>query len=141
MPQSLEPRFRADGRRDFSHLARVLTLPLAALYGRAPDFPVWHCSIRAAPTDRVLSDEEWADVAREVMRQTGLAPDGDEGGCRWVAVRHATDHIHIAAILAREDRRVPGIHNDYLKVRAACRVVEQRYALRVTASADRTGAP
>jgi hypothetical protein len=73
MPQSLEPRFRPDGRRDFSHLTRVLTLPLAALYGRAPESPVWHCSVRAAPTDRVLSDEEWADVAREVMHQTGQA--------------------------------------------------------------------
>ena len=26
--------------------------------------------------------------------RTGLAPRDDDGGCRWVAVRHADDHVH-----------------------------------------------
>ena len=59
--------------------------------------PVWHCAMRAAPEDRMLPDEEWAQVAARVMHRTGLAPYGDDLGVRWVAVRHAPDHIHIVA--------------------------------------------
>lgn len=28
------------------------------------------------PTDRPLADEEWADVAKELMHQTGIPGDG-----------------------------------------------------------------
>jgi hypothetical protein len=50
---------------------------------------VWHVSLRAAPRDKVLSDEEWAQVARDVMNRTGLSPDGEEDDAvRWIAVRH-----------------------------------------------------
>jgi len=34
------------------------------------------------------------------MDRTGLAPFGDALGVRWVAVRHAADHIHLVATLA-----------------------------------------
>ena len=51
----------------------------------------------------MLSDAEWAQVAARVMHRTGLAPGGDDLGVRWVAVRHAADHIHIVATLARQD--------------------------------------
>ena len=64
---------------------------------------VWHCSARVAATDRVLSDGEWAGIARELLDGAGIAVSGDAGGPRWVAVRHAEDHIHIAAVLVRQD--------------------------------------
>ena len=48
--------------------------PLAALNGDNYPKPVWHCSIRAAPEDRLLSDAEWARVAAHIMDRTGLAP-------------------------------------------------------------------
>jgi hypothetical protein len=51
----------------------------------------------------MLSDVEWAQVAGQIMDRTGLAPTGDELGVRWVAVRHAADHIHLVATLARQD--------------------------------------
>ena len=35
---------------------------------------MWHCSVRAAPGDRMLSDHEWAQVAYDIMHRTGLAP-------------------------------------------------------------------
>lgn len=55
---------------------------------------VWHCSLRAAPEDRMLSDDEWAQVACDVMDRTGLSPYGqDDEGIRWVAVRHAADRM------------------------------------------------
>lgn len=64
---------------------------------------VWHCSVRVAAEDRVLSDAEWADVARELLDGAGVAVRGDRGGPRWVAVRHADDHVHIAVVLVRQD--------------------------------------
>ncbi|MGH3222194.1 MAG: hypothetical protein ACRDPY_26460 [Streptosporangiaceae bacterium] len=101
---------------------------------------MWHCSVRAAPGDRMLSDTEWAQVAATVMDRTGLAPAGDDLGARWVAVRHAPDHIHLVATLARQDGTRPGIWNDFKKVRQACLEVEARFGLTGTAPADRTAA-
>ena len=88
----------------------------------------------------MLSDAEWAQVADTVMDRAGLAPAGDDLGVRWVAVRHAADHIHVVATLARQDGRRPGIWNDFKKVRQACREVETRFGLTGTAPADRTAA-
>jgi hypothetical protein len=88
----------------------------------------------------LLSDAEWARVAAAVMDRTGLAPEGDELGVRWVAVRHAPDHIHLVATLARQDRIRPGIWNDFLRVREVCRDAEGWLGLRPTAPADRTAA-
>lgn len=137
-PQDLEPEQRADGSRDFRRLAGLLAQPLAALAGPGYDKPVWHCAVRAAPGDRILSDAEWAQVAALVMDRTGLAPTGDDAGVRWVAVRHAEDHIHLVATLARQDGRRPRIWNDFYRVREACQAAEERFGLRRTAPADRT---
>jgi hypothetical protein len=137
-PAQLEPERRPDGSRDFRRLAGLLEQPLAALAGHGYDKPVWHCAVRAAPDDRMLSDAEWAQVAARVMHRTGLAPEGDDLGVRWVAVRHAADHIHIVATLARQDGRRPRVWNDYYRVREACHDAERRFGLRSTAPADRT---
>ena len=139
-PSELEPERRRDGTRDFRRLAGLLEQPLAGLRGRGYGKPVWHCAIRAAPEDRMLSDAEWALVAARVMHRTGLAPGGDELGVRWVAVRHAADHIHIVATLARQDGRRASTWNDYYRVREACQEAERRFGLRPTAPADRTAA-
>lgn len=139
-PAELEPE-RCPGRSpDLRRLAGLLAQPLAALGGRAGDKPVWHCSVRAAPEDRVLSDGEWAQVAARVMHRTGLAPQGDELAVRWVAARHAVDHIHIVATLARQDGGKPRTWNDFYRVREACQDAERRFGLRSTAPADRTAA-
>ncbi|SDB93163.1 hypothetical protein F610DRAFT_00523 [Streptomyces sp. LaPpAH-199] len=75
--------------------------------GKKPPQHVWHCPVRTAPGDRYLTDTEWAEVARRVVHATGIAPDGDERACRWIAVRHADDHIHIMATTVRADGRRP----------------------------------
>ena len=140
-PAELEPPLRPGGGREFGPLIGLLQQTLAALGDRAPGRPVWHCSVRAAREDRLLSDEEWAQVAREIMDRTGLAPRGqDDDAVRWVAVRHAADHIHIVATLARQDGRRASVSNDYYRVREACLAVEERFGLRRTAPADRTTA-
>ena len=139
-PAELEPERRPGGTRDFRRLAGLLGQPLAALAGPGYAQPVWHCAVRAAPEDRMLSDAEWAQVAARVMHRTGLAPEGDGLGVRWVAVRHAADHIHLVATLARQDGTRPRIWNDYFRVRGACHDAERRFRLRSTAPADRTAA-
>ncbi|GAA1886146.1 relaxase/mobilization nuclease domain-containing protein [Actinomadura bangladeshensis] len=140
-PAALEPARRANGKRNLRPLAEALRSPLETMRRSRPAAPVWQCSLRTAPTDRALTDEEWADVAEELMHQTGIAPRDDPDACRWIAVRHAKDHIHVVATLGREDGRRPNINRDFLKAREACQVVEQRYGLCRTAPADRTAAP
>ena len=139
-PAELEPERLRGSYRDFRRLAGLLNQPLAALNGDNYPKPVWHCSVRAAPEDRLLSDAEWARVAAHIMDRTGLAPGGDDLGVRWVAVRHAPDHIHLVATLARQDRHRPSLWNTYRKLRDACRDTEEWFGLRSTPPADRTAA-
>jgi hypothetical protein len=107
-PAELDPPLREDGHRDFRHLNGLLQQPDAFLGDRGFAGPVWHCSVRAAPGDRMLSDDEWAQVACDIMHRTGLAAYGQEDDAvRWIAVRHAADHIHLVAMLARQDGTRP----------------------------------
>ncbi|MFD8965778.1 mobilization protein [Streptomyces sp. NPDC059568] len=108
--------------------------------GRAPEQHVWHCSIRAAETDRILSDDDWAGIARRVVAATGIAPEDDPDGCRWVAVRHALDHIHIAATKVRADLRTARHWNDYLTADRELTTIEKEYDLRHVVRGDRTAA-
>jgi len=138
-PAELEPALREDGTRDFRTLLGLLKQPQAALGKWGYARPVWHCSLRTAPGDKLLSDDEWAAIAHDVMHRTGLSRYGQEDdGVRWVAIRHAGDHVHIVAMLARQDRTKPSVHNERYRVRDACLAAEQRYGLRPTAPADRT---
>ena len=82
---------------------------------------MWHCSARTHPTDRQLTDAQWAHIGAEVMAQVGLAPHGDPRGVRWVAIRHGPDHIHIVATLVRQDRRTAWGRNDRWLAQAAAR--------------------
>lgn len=138
-PQRVEPALDQRGRRDLGRLVSLLEAPLAAS-ARVPEAPVWHCALRTAPSDRRLSDGEWDDVAREVLDRTGLAPRGNTAGCRWVAVRHAEDHVHLVVTLARQDGRGVSTFRDFYRVGEACRAVEDRYGLTVTPARDRTAA-
>jgi hypothetical protein len=140
-PAELEPPLREDGRRDFRRLLGLLNQPHAAMGTWGFARPVWHCSARAAPEDKMLSDDEWAQIACDVMHRTGLAPYGEEDDAvRWVAIRHGDDHIHLVAMLGRQDGRRPRLSNERYRVRDACLAAEQRYGLRSTAPGDRTAA-
>ena len=104
--------------------------------------PVYHLAISAAKdpqtgqlVDRHLDDAQWADIAREYMHRIGLARRGDDSGVRWVAVRHADDHVHVVATLARQDGRRPRLSNDRYRSREASRFVEENYGLRPPAPA------
>src|ERR1035441_10221348 len=125
-PGELEPERRPDGSRDFRRLAGLLAQPLAAMAGTGYAKPVWHCAVRAAPGDRMLSDADWAQVAAAIMDRTGLAPAGDDPGGRGGAGRH--------------DGARPRVWNDFFRVREACQDAEERFGLAATAPADRTAA-
>jgi len=100
---------------------------------------VWQCSLRNEDSDRVLSDAEWRGVAEDVMDRTGIAPTDDPGGCRWIAVRHDENHIHLMATLVRQDsERRFHPRNDFTVVRSVCREWEEKLGLTLTAGADKT---
>jgi hypothetical protein len=136
-PSELQPVVNADGVRDFRPLIGELEKPVI---GADVDFAkrVWHCSLRNAGEDWILTDTEWDGIAREVMSAVGLSGDGEKPGVRWVAVRHNDDHIHIVATLVREDGRIEKAWNDQYKLRAVCQELERKYGLVSTAPADRT---
>jgi len=135
----VEPEWTGVGERDYRGLVAELEAP-ARYAERGERNPVWHCPLRTAPADRVLTDGEWAEVAVDLMHRTGIAPRGDDGGCRWVAVRHDEVSIHVVAVLARQDGARAHPANDWHQVRAACLAAEARYGLQVTAPADKTAA-
>ncbi|MGW7004485.1 relaxase/mobilization nuclease domain-containing protein [Streptomyces sp. NPDC054933] len=122
-------------------LQELLDQPLQLLAAdQRPDKHVWHCSVRAAPDDPVLTDEQWGDIARRMVAATGIDP-GDGAGCRWAAVRHADDHIHIIATLVREDGRRPNHHRSGKRAQAECRLIEANYGLHRVSAGDGTAAP
>jgi hypothetical protein len=145
-PARLEPGVGERGR-DFRRLVSLLEQPLVAAGVGPAKRPVYHLVIAARKdpetrvmVDRYLEDAEWRDIAAEYLDRIGIAPRGDDLGCRWVAVRHADDHIHVVATLARQDGRRVFPRNDFYRAGEASRAVEARYGLTVTAASDRTAA-
>ncbi|WP_216893456.1 relaxase/mobilization nuclease domain-containing protein [Nocardia alni] len=118
--------------------------PLPGKYGYTKHGYVWHASVTLDPADGLLDFDTWASLAADIMAATGIAPAEDTGGCRWIAVHHGanragSDHIHIAAVLVRQDtgrRFYP--QNDYARVRAVVRRWETKLGLRATAAPRRS---
>lgn len=123
-----------------AQLAAQLDQPVKMLGDKAPKYTVWHCPVRAAPEDPILTDAQWANIARRIVAAAGIAPEGDEEACRWVAVRHADDHIHIAATLVRQDGRRPRRDYDIRAVQREARQMEVDYGLRRLKPGDGTAA-
>ncbi|KOT38862.1 mobilization protein [Streptomyces caelestis] len=126
----------------YAQLARRLDhhvdLRTRELGGTKPPQHVWHCPVRTAPGDRYLTDTEWAEVARRIVHATGIAPEDDEKACRWIAVRHADDHIHILATTVRADGRRPRTNRDGWRAQQECRKIEDEFGLRRLKSGDLT---
>ncbi|GAA2259107.1 relaxase/mobilization nuclease domain-containing protein [Kitasatospora cystarginea] len=130
-----------DETATLTQLARYLDEPVRLRnteLGKPVTDHVWHCPVRAAPEDRYLSDVEWAEIAERIVSATGIAPEGDDLACRWIAVRHADDHIHILATTVREDGRRPKLHDSGRRAGAACREIEKDYGLRQLGTGDGT---
>lgn len=99
---------------------------------------VWHTPVRLAPQDPTLTDDQWRHVAQKIMSRVGI----HEAGCRWLAVRHADDHIHLMAVLVHQSKN--GRWKRYnprfwkLKLREACQELEAELGLTLTAGCDWT---
>jgi hypothetical protein len=138
---SLAPDPGRDPSATYADLQRLLDQPVEAIAKhRRPKKHVWHLSVRAAPEDPILSDGQWAAIARRMVAATGIAPDGDDAGCRWAAVRHAEDHIHIIATTVREDGRKARLNNDAGRSQAEARLIEAEYGLKQLNAGDKTAA-
>ncbi|MEV6672857.1 mobilization protein [Streptomyces sp. NPDC051162] len=120
-------------------LAYLLDAYVDAMDGNRPAQHVYHVPVRLDPGDRIISDVEWAEVAREIMDAAGIAPKDDPSrAARWVAMRHADDHIHIVATLGTPDGRVPNLRRDFVKMQERARELEKRMGLRQLKSGDKT---
>ena len=120
---------------ELEELVAAMDLP-AVLFGtEVPDGACWHLSLSTkAGTDRELSDAEWAEVAKEAMRQLGFDAGDGQVPCRWVAVRHGrsgagNDHVHLVVNLVREDGKAASTRNDFKRLSALCTDMERRYGL------------
>ena len=140
-PSGLEPERRPDGRADVSRLAALLDAPVRAGGVGKQVKATYHLAISAAPTDRLLTDAEWADIAGLYVDRLGLAKRGDDDAVRWVAVRHADSHVHVVATLVRQDGRRVFPHHDFYRAREASLEVERTYRLTPTSPVDRTALP
>jgi hypothetical protein len=68
------------------------------------------------------------------VAEVGLAPAGDLNAVRWIAIRHATNHIHILATLVRQDGRTAWTRQDYRQTHSACRRLERHFGLHQVAT-------
>ncbi|MBZ6230271.1 relaxase/mobilization nuclease domain-containing protein [Streptomyces olivaceus] len=130
-----------DPNATLTDLQRLLDQPVMALARHArPAKHVWHTSVRADPGDRTLTDEEWAGIARRIVAATGIDPGEGQSGCRWAAVRHADDHIHIVATLVTEDGHRPDDFRSGARAQAEARLIEKELGLHQVAPGDGTAA-
>jgi len=143
--EELNPKPRTDGRAglDIRGLVADLDRPVVRRGEQHPDVPpvkhVFHTIISNRPDDPYLTDEQWADIAYDMMRELGLA--GTEQGrrdIRWVAVRHDDAHIHLAGTLVRADGSVAHTPNDFKAASVVRARMEARYGLTRTNGGDRT---
>ncbi|MDP9850374.1 relaxase/mobilization nuclease domain-containing protein [Streptosporangium lutulentum] len=138
------PRFQQPGelqaaKIELDRTRRTLGSDIAGGY-------VWHCSLSLPPDDRQLTDAEWGEIAREVIRRLGFDTSTGKAPCRWIAVRHGlstggNDHIHLAVNLVREDGTKANTFKDFVKVSKACAEFERRYALQVVDGRPGAGMP
>ncbi|MFE9407374.1 relaxase/mobilization nuclease domain-containing protein [Streptomyces sp. NPDC006704] len=130
-----------DETATLKQLQRLLDQPVENIdAAERPKKHVWHLSVRNAAEDRILTDEEWGDIARRMVAAAGIDDPEDEAGCRWAAVRHADDHIHIVATLVREDGYKPDLDFDAIRVQAEARFLEAELGLRRLNKGDGTAA-
>ncbi|MEH0468547.1 relaxase/mobilization nuclease domain-containing protein [Streptomyces sp. B21-097] len=130
-----------DATATLKQLQQLLDQPVENIdQSQRPKKHVWHLSVRNAGEDRILTDEEWGDVARRMVAAAGIDDPEAGAGCRWAAVRHADDHIHIVATLVREDGYKPDLDNDANRVQAEARALEAELGLRRLNKGDGTAA-
>lgn len=88
--------------------------------------PVFHCSLRLAPEER-LRDDQWAGVAQRYLDGMGF------GERPYVAVMHdkpGGQHIHIVASRVGADGRAVDMWQDHVRSQGVMRECEREHGLR-----------
>lgn len=93
---------------------------------------IWQASLRNTANDRVLSNDEWAEVAQSFAEKMGFENHP------WVAVRHGADHVHIVVSRVDYEGNVWHGRNDRRQAQTACQQLERTHGLEVAAR-RRTG--
>jgi hypothetical protein len=106
---------------------------------------IWHASLSIPQADRLIVDDQWAEMAQRVMSALGFEAEGVQPAA-WVAIGHGTSasgnqHIHIAASLVRMDGRQVNIWQDRMKLSRVCAEIEKDYGLTVVEGRVGKGMP
>ena len=86
-------------------------------YGKNPaGGHIWHVSLSLAAGERLITDEQWAEIAQMVMNTMGFEGDG-MASAAWVAIGHGVSaqgnqHIHVAGSIVRHDGSAVKIWQD-----------------------------
>ncbi|MBX7268956.1 hypothetical protein KIF24_24935 [Micromonospora sp. Llam7] len=123
----LEPAPRPGGY-DTARLATLLAAPMRE-GANPPPRPVWRCTLELDPTERRLTQKEWAAAVRDLLDEAGLAPHGDRNGVRWIAVAHGHTRVDIVATLVHQDGRTEPASDDRHRCAHATRNLERRLGL------------
>ena len=93
--------------------------------GTRPDIgkPIWQVSLRTAPGDRRLSDEQWRDAATIMADRMGYEEHP------WVMVRHGDDHVHIVVSRVSDTAEVWHARQDFRAAQSAATAMEKHFGL------------
>ncbi|MCU1516084.1 MAG: mobilization protein [Pseudarthrobacter sp.] len=93
--------------------------------GTRPDIskPIWQVSLRTAPGDRRLSDQEWQDAATIMTERMGYEEHP------WVMVRHGEDHVHIVVSRVSDTAQVWHARQDFRAAQSAATALEKHFDL------------
>ena len=93
--------------------------------GTRPDItkPIWQVSLRTAPGDRRLSDQEWQDAATIMAERMGYEEHP------WVMVRHGEDHVHIVVSRISDTAQVWHARQDFRAAQSAATAMEKHFDL------------
>jgi hypothetical protein len=85
--------------------------------------PIWQVSLRTAPGDRRLSNEQWRDAATIMARHMGYEEHP------WVMVRHGEDHVHIVVSRVSDTGQVWHARQDFRAAQSAATALEKHFGL------------
>jgi hypothetical protein len=85
--------------------------------------PIWQVSLRTAPGDRRLSDEQWRDAGTIMAERMGYEEHP------WVMVRHGEDHVHIVVSRVSDTAQVWHARNDFRAAQSAATALEKHFGL------------
>jgi hypothetical protein len=85
--------------------------------------PIWQVSLRTAPRDRRLSNEQWRDAATIMAQRMGYEEHP------WVMVRHGEDHVHIVVSRVSDTGQVWHARQDFRAAQSAATALEKHFNL------------